>query len=198
MGELRQRTPTTSRTQVPPFTTGARAVTRFALAAIALVGPVAAATTLNAQTQPSLEEIFYGAFKPVESFGHITLRFEGDDAKAIGMSEEDLTNLLKLRFKNNFAKIPYRDPGPKANELYVKPEGAKVGLLWCQVWLVGTDYPIAYHVECKAGTFKDVQVWHNAVLGYGSKQTVPDRVRAALGKIVEALAVSFFKARGEL
>ncbi len=71
--------------------------------------------------------MFYAAFKPVDSFGLIIVQFEGDDAPAIGLSKEDLTDFLKLRFKNNFAKIPLRDPGTtKMGELYFSKKGRRV------------------------------------------------------------------------
>ena len=152
-------------------------------------------------SQKDIAKLIYRDFRPVTHFGSIWVVFvAGGDAKQIGMSEDELTDLVKLRFKNAFAAVPYRAESDERIERlsFSETEGPKVGRLWCRVWVVGNDYPIAYHVQCRAGTFKEREIWADAALGYGSKQNVPASVRATLNRMLEKLAVDFFTARDEL
>jgi hypothetical protein len=155
----------------------------------------------------------YKEFKDVQFFGYITVTVEGDAYK-IGLFKSELTDYVKLLFKNNFAGIKYiNSTGKPAKE---------VGLLRFKVWTVGDDYPVVYYVEGKMGsvdgeTFfwdkflevdelnihiftqpssKDYET--SAVTGYGSKTDVPDAIRKSLKDMIEKFAIAFFKARGAI
>ncbi len=152
----------------------------------------------------------YKGFKDVQFFGYITVTVDGD-ANKIGLFKSELSDYVKLLFKNNFAGIKYiNSTGKPAKE---------VGFLWFKVWTVGDDYPIAYYVEGKMGSvdeetlfwdkflrFDELGIYTftqpsskdfetNAVLGYGSKTSVPDTIRKSLKDMVEKFAIAFFKAR---
>jgi hypothetical protein len=64
--------------------------------------------------------------------------------------------------------------------------------------VVGTDYPVAYHVGCSGGNFENSSFWNDAFLGYGSKTDVPTSAKEAIGKLIERLAIVFFKVKGEM
>jgi hypothetical protein len=146
-----------------------------------------------------LLQLTYPDFPTLESFAKIEVVFEGEDAKKIGLDSDELTDLLRLKFKNNFAGIPYKDAGEEFVEKN-DDEGymSSTGMLFVQVWITGTDYPVAYHIEISAGSLKNPEQYETAVLGYGSKDNVPDVVKKAINDMVEQLAITFFKARGEL
>jgi len=148
----------------------------------------------------ALHKMLYRDFKDIESFGYIMVFFQGKDTKKIGLNEYELTDYVKLSFKSNFGKMKYKNMSIERfpSIYYNEAEAKKTGRIICWVWVVGTDYPIAYHIRCEAGNFKDFSIWSDAVLGYSSKRNVLDDVRKGLDKMMERLAIDFFKARSEL
>lgn len=124
--------------------------------------------------------------------------FEGDDAKKIGLDDKELTDFARLKFKNNFAGIQFTDRSKDLLEIF-KDEKQKstIGSINIRVWIVGDNFPIAYHIEIKAGGISQPS-YLNAVLGYGSKQNVPDTVKTTIEKFIEGFAIDFFKVRKEL
>ncbi len=169
-----------------------------------LVGVLLVACThANAQTDDStrkIEQILYGGLKTIKSFGFIHVNVEGTERQAqkneIGLSGDDMTGFLRLRFKNNFAQIPFREDLSALG----KPEAEQVvvGYLWCQVWTVGDSYPVAYHVQCRMGNMKNLQILSDANLGYGNKDAAIRAVHNALDRIVTNFAKTFFRVRGEI
>lgn len=141
-----------------------------------------------------MDEVLYGPLKQIEYFGFIHVHIKNAGDQKLGMSSEDLTDFLKLRYKNNFANVAYRDEG---NLLGVQ-NADRVGYLWCGVWTVGTDFPVAYHVECKCGSMSNPTTLTDAVLGYGNKKNVPESIRQALDSMVSKFAIQFFKTRKEM
>ncbi len=154
-------------------------------------------------------------FADVQSFGYIMATVQGDDAIKIGLFESELTDYVRLLFKNNFAGIKYTDPLSFKNS---DQQTKKVGFLWFRIWIVGDDYPIAYYVEGKMGSIdlsrfplgtsfknwsrtfinknvKELEL--NEVLGYGSKTDVKDTIKETLKKMIEDFAIDFSKARDE-
>ena len=140
----------------------------------------------------------YNDFKKIERFGVISIEC-GGDAEKIGLSEKSLTDYAKLRYKNNFGNFTFKEPTPEERSIYYdKAKGEKVGQIWFTIWAVGDDYPIAYYIRCTAGNYDRNDIWKNEVLGYGSKNNVPDTVKKAIDLMMEKLAIDFFKARGEM
>jgi len=150
---------------------------------------------LPKNTDNSWMDIFYGELKEIEYFNFIYVHIEGEDGEKIGLNKESLTKYAILKFKNNFAYINYKDidlPYDAADS-----EKKKVGRLWFRVWLVGDDYPIAYHFKCKAGNYFRY-CWEYENLGYGSKENVPDTIKKIISEVIEKLAIDFFTVRGEM
>jgi hypothetical protein len=144
--------------------------------------------------ESAILNIFYGEFKDIEYFNFIYVSIDGS-AEKIGLNSEELTKYAKLKFKNNFAYIEYKDIQLQDNAS--ESEKKKKGSLWIKVWTVGENYPVAYHIKCKAGNYFDY-FWEQEVLGYGSKENVPNSIKESVGELIEQLAIDFFTTRGEL
>ncbi len=148
----------------------------------------------------NFEVILYSSFKTIERFRIIDVSLGGSSEK-IGLKEEDLTDYLRLRFKNSFAGIEFKKLEPFEILKIIQDEKAKSGKIHVHVWTVGDDYPIAFHIEMQADNMSAgyaEYAYEHEILGYGSKQNVPDSVRESISKLMDNLAVAFFKARGEL
>ena len=140
-------------------------------------------------------KIIYKDFKEIEYFGFIYVYVEGDDAGKIGLDSEKLTKYAKLKFKNNFAYINYKDVDLPHDA--PDSEKKKEGSLHIRIWTIGDNSPIAYHVRCKAGSYFDY-FWEKEWLGYGSKDDVPDTIKRIMSEAIENIAIDFFTVRGEM
>ena len=72
-----------------------------------LIVQLVIASSVAAQDQLSEDEVLrivYSDFLTIESFGNIRVVFEGEDAEKIRLNSSELTDFLKLKFKNNFVK----------------------------------------------------------------------------------------------
>jgi hypothetical protein len=139
----------------------------------------------------------YAGLRSIEKFGSINVSLTGT-AEKLGLNTAQLTDHLALRFKNNFAGMKYEE----MMKPYTVPPGdaarSKIGTLWCHVWTVGDNYPVALHVTCRLGNFVDPDVHSNAVLGYASKASIQSEVKDSLNSLSEEFAIFFFKMRGEM
>jgi hypothetical protein len=147
--------------------------------------------------KPTLERFYYSGFWTVERFALIDVTLEGT-AKKLGLNEDKLTDYLRLRFKNSFAGMEFKEPDSLVKVILNKDTAEKYGSIHVKVWTVGDDYPVAFHLELQAGNLTNEKEYRGAVLGYGSKQNVPDTIRKKIAELVEEAALAFFKARGEL
>ncbi len=145
----------------------------------------------------SFESVVYSGFKTIDRFGMINVNL-GGSAEKIGLKKVELTDYLRLRFKNNFSGISFKEPEDFAKLLQDKEMQKKIGTIHVKVWTVGDEFPIAYHIAINSGNFERARQYETAILGYGSKRNVPESVRQSITELVEELAVAFFKARGEL
>jgi hypothetical protein len=173
-----------------------RFLTLFVLAIALSAGSSAFAD----EKKPNFESIFYSGFKTIEGFGLISVSLEGS-AEKIGLKKEELTDYLRLRFKNSFAGVGFKEPENLWETIQNKEKAKKIGYIHVKVWTVGDDYPIAYHIAISAGNLASSQEsleYETAFLGYGSKRNVPDSVRESISQLIDDLAVAFFKARSEL
>lgn len=170
---------------------------RFLAFLLFLIIFVAFGSAIN--SQESLEEILYRDFKDVETFGYINVKVQGEQAFIIGLTSEELTDYARLKYKNNFATIPFQEISAGEAYLYQEEEKAKkVGSIWFRVWTVGEEFPIAYYIECRAGTYKNYEMWKDEVLGFCDKKEIKQIVRHEITRMMENLAITFFKVRGEI
>lgn len=150
---------------------------------------------LTENKRPTLMQIIYKDFKEIEYFGFIHVYVKGDYAEKIGLNSETLTKYAKLKFKNNFAYINYKNIDLPYNA--PDSEKKKRGSLHIFIWTVGDDYPIAYYIRCKAGNYFGY-FWEIEALGVSSKDNVPDKIKKTIGEMIEKLAIDFFVVRNEM
>ena len=153
--------------------------------------------TAHAELNIDWEHVLYGGLRGIKTFGSVGVSTRGSVEK-IGLTESGLKGFLSLRLKNNFAGIKYEN----LLEPYRLPsdteKSATIGTFWCNVWTVGDDYPIAYHVKCRGGNLNNYDIWSSEDLGYGNKRTVPESIKEALNKLVEEFAIQFLNVHGEM
>jgi hypothetical protein len=151
-----------------------------------------------AQDKTSIDEQFdrliYEDFKKIKIFGPLIVLFEGD-AEKIGLNKNDLTDFLKLKVKNNFAGFQIKTIDRSDLEKSISPT---IGRIVVSVWVVGTDYPVAFHIEIQAGSLNKFDIYEKAILGYGSKNNVPNTIKKVIGDLIEAFAIKFYKVRSEI
>ena len=153
--------------------------------------------TLSKEDINKLYKVEYGFFTKIKSFSIIKVYIQGD-AEKIGLSEDELTDYLRLRIKNSFIGI-------KRNSEFVseilnkgREHLSTLGTLYINVWTVGEDYPIAYHIEIRGGYLGASNLYTDSALGFGSKNNVPKTVKRVISGLVDKMAIIFFKVRDEL
>jgi hypothetical protein len=146
----------------------------------------------------SPEPVPFAEFKQIKKFVSVEVQTQGT-AERIGLKKGELTDLSRLTFLKKFPGIalegssgPPVDGTERLNQL---------GFLTCEVWTVGEEYIVAYHMDCNAGSYfmprMPGSLWNRAILGYGPKDQIPDAVHKGLQTMIEQFAVAFFKVRGE-
>jgi hypothetical protein len=149
--------------------------------------------------KPSTKQDRYSCLSKIKDFGLIRVVFHGENEKKIGLNNIELSNFLRLKYKNNFAGFPYNSIFNRKdafNEMIKK----KIGMIIVTIWAVGDNYPIAYHVELKAKCLGSdaLDTYEDAYLGYSYKAKIKGSIRKSIEDLVEKFAIIFFKARGEL
>ena len=122
------------------------------------------------------------------------VEFSGDDAERIGLDKNELTNYLKLRIKNNFTGIKLETVDSDAD----KYDKKAIGQIYVSVWVVGTEYPIAYLIEYYFFDGNFDEIWKSKMMGCGSIDSVKTGVKSGIDTLTQNLAILFFKVRGEL
>ena len=95
----------------------------------------------------NMESIFYSGFKTVERFGLIGVSLEGS-AEKIGLKKDNLTDYLRLRFKNSFAGMEFKEQENLWETFENKDKAKKIGNIHLKVWTVGDDYPMNSTCKC--------------------------------------------------
>ena len=157
----------------------------------------------------SIEAILYQGFLPIKAidmssymsiFSKVIVNstrvvFVDDTAEKIGLDKNELTNYLKLRIKNNFTGIKLETVYSDALKKY---DDSEIGRIHVSVWVVGAEYPIAYLIEYYFFDRDLNEIWTQKMMGCGSIDAVKNGVKAGIDDLTQDLAISFFKARGEL
>ena len=152
------------------------------------------ATAQGASSEPAL----FSDLRQIKKFVSVEVQTQGT-AEKIGLKGGDLTDLTRSAFLNKVPGIPLEGSrGPSADGT---ERLNQLGFFTCEVWTVGEEYIVAYHVDCNAGSYITLNtpgsVWNRALLGYGPKDEVSEAVRKGLRTIIEQFAVSFAKVRAE-
>lgn len=149
--------------------------------------------------QKSLDDILYSDFKEIESFGYIQVKVQGEQAKLIGLSSTEMTDYARLKYKNNFNGIPFQEITAEESSIYQEEQKAKkVGSIWFRIWITGEGFPVAYYIECKAGNYHHYEIWTDEVLGFCDAKEINQISRNEINRMIENLAITFFKVRDEL
>lgn len=146
----------------------------------------------------SPEPVPYAEFRQIKKFVSVEVQTQGT-AEKIGLKKADLTDLTRLTFLKKLPGValegsggPPADGTERLNQL---------GFFTCEVWTVGEEYMVAYHMDCNAGSYlmprMPGSLWNRAILGYGPKDQIPDAVHNGLRAMVEQFAVTFLKVRSD-
>lgn len=149
--------------------------------------------------QKTIDDILYGDFTEIETFGYIYVKVQGDRSSMVGLNSEGLTDYAKLKFKNNFSNIEYKEVTAEESSIFQEEQRAKkVGSIWFRIWIVGEGPEIAYFIECKAGNYDNYEIWNDEVLGICDEDKINQIARNEINRLIEDLAIIFFKVRGEI
>ncbi|MDD4363251.1 MAG: hypothetical protein PHD33_03460 [Atribacterota bacterium] len=149
--------------------------------------------------QKSLDDILYGDFAEIDNFGYIFVKIQGENSSLIGLDSYELTNYAKLKYKNNFSGIDYREITADEYVIFQEEEKAKkTGSIWFRIWTAGEGYPIVYYIECKAGNYQNYDIWNDEVLGFCDEKEINQIARTEITRMIENFAITFFKVRGEI
>ena len=155
--------------------------------------------SISASAQMTIDDILYSDLKEIESFGYIHVKVQGERAAIIGLSNDELTDYAKLKYKNNFIGIEFKEIAVEESSLYQEDsEAKKVGSVWFRIWVAGEGNPIAYYIECKAGNYIDYELWNDEILGLCNERDIKQICRNEINRMIENLAITFFKVRGEI
>jgi hypothetical protein len=153
---------------------------------------VVSAEGVNPEPSPFAE------LRQIKKFVSVEVQTQGT-AEKVGLMSGELTDVTRLTFLRNFPGVALEgSAGPS-------PDGTErlnqLGFLACEVWTVGEEYIVAYHVDCNAGSYvrskTSSSLWNRALLGYGPKDEVSAAVHNGLRSMVEQFATSFFSTRGD-
>lgn len=168
--------------------------------ALSLVSPFPAFAQKGEAPQLTDREtrFLFRDFKEINSFGIIAVSLVGD-AEKIGMSESELNGYLKSVFKGYFPGVKFEDISRDSRRFLtlVSSRDKKVGNITFRVWVVGDDYPVAYHIKCDAGNFENPAIWTDEILGHGSRKTAPEAIKEIMNEMLKTLSVNFYKVRAQ-
>jgi hypothetical protein len=142
------------------------------------------------QSKDTLHEQDYRPAREIRRFTEPTVLLRGS-AEEIGLDRRTLATVLHTQFLQEFYFLQTDFAFDKTYETW------EIGLFACEAWTVGNHYPIAFHLQCTAGSMDEPRHWHYATLGYGPKEKIVEAVRDGLQAIVSEYAAFVRKARGK-
>ncbi|OGW51306.1 MAG: hypothetical protein A2V62_04675 [Nitrospirae bacterium RBG_19FT_COMBO_58_9] len=168
------------------------------VSALVLALGVATVSAVSAQG-PAPEALPFADLRQIKKFVSVEVLTQGT-AEKLGLKSGELTDMTRVTFLKNFPGVALEGSGGPP------PDGTErlnhLGFLTCEVWTVGEEYIVAYHVDCNAGSYFMPKIpgslWNRAILGYGPKDEVSAAVHKGLRSMVEQFATSFFKIRGDV
>jgi len=123
----------------------------------------------------------------IKKFVEPTILLRGT-AEKIGLDRQSLSSFLGMKFLNGFAFLQSDFAFDKTYQTW------EIGLFECETWTVGSNYPIAFHVQCAGGSMDEPREWHYASLGYGPEDRISETVRETLDAIILEYATFVRKA----
>ena len=146
--------------------------------------------TLAAPSKDNRQDNQYRPARGIKQFTAPTVQLRGT-AEDIGLDSRTLASFLEAKFLQEFTFLQNDFSFEKTYETW------EIGLFDCDVWTVGSSYPIALHVQCTGGSMDEPRHWHYATLGYGPKEKIAETVTKALDSIVGEYAAFVRKASGK-
>lgn len=160
--------------------------------------------------EDSLTKALYPGFKKIKLLG-VAVSFPHEKvAEKVGLDAYELMKYTRLRVKNNFANIKLGNSNTKGRfsgknvDSYTDEQ---LGNIKLRVFIIGTDYPIAYHIRCRFLLGKNVgdgfrfynkYIWELEMMGISNKDEILNAVKKGIDGLIEVLATDFFTVRGEL
>ena len=147
----------------------------------------------EARPDPSKDTMQGSDYRPareIKRFIEPTILLRGTAAE-IGLDSRTLDTFIEKQFLQDFAFLQSDFAFDKTYETW------EIGLFECEVWTVGSNYPIAFHVQCTGGSMDEPRHWRNATLGYGPKDKIVEMVKKTIDSIVDDYATFVQKARGK-
>lgn len=132
----------------------------------------------------------YGPAREIKRFTGPTIQLRGT-AEEIGLDSRALASGLEMKFLQDFAFLQGNFAFDKTYETW------EIGLFDCEAWTVGLTYPIAFHLQCVAGSMDEPRHWRYATLGYGPKEKIVETIRKALDSIIGEYASFIRKAHSK-
>ncbi len=140
----------------------------------------------------------YRGLRPIDEFSQVDVRFHGS-TEEVGLNIVELTDYARLRFGNIFEGVKYENMStmdkPRRSMFEEEPE--KNGILIFNIWTEGRGYPIAYFVECRGGSFKNIDIWSLRHLGVSSPKNVRSDVQESINECIADFAEIFFTIKDE-
>jgi hypothetical protein len=153
--------------------------------------PLAAMAAAGGDPSPFAE------LKQIKKFVSVEVQTLGT-ADKIGLSGGELSDTTRLVFLKNFPGVALEVSGAPAEG---NDKLSQLGFFTCEVWTVGEQHIVAYHMDCNAGSYLLPRIpgslWNRAILGYGPKDEIGDAIHKGLRSMVEQFAATFFRVRGE-
>jgi hypothetical protein len=135
----------------------------------------------------------------IKKFVAIEVQVQGT-AEKLGLKIGELTDTTRVTFLKKFPSVALEMSGAPSGD--GRERLGQLGFLTCEVWTVGEDYIVAYHLDCNAGSYhmtgKPGTLWNRAILGYGPKSEISEAVHGGLQSMVEQLAGTFHKVRADV
>ncbi len=142
-------------------------------------------------------KFLYRDFREIKSFAMVTISLVGDADRA-GLSERELTEYARTRFRKHFDRTKLEDVSrdSKAFVNLLASGEKKVGNVAFRVWVVGQETPLVYHVKIEVGSFVNPAIYTEEILGHGSPKTTGDAIRAILDEMLKDAAQVFYQVKG--
>lgn len=135
-----------------------------------------------------LDEIYREDFNKLVYYGDVDVILRLD-AEENGISEEDVKRIFRSSVLEHFEESDL-----KPLLTYGFDEEEIMGY-YVEILAKGTKYPIIWNVEIHAGSFDDLDLFNDELLGISSREKVNPDVMDAIDVLVEEFAKFYFRYR---